>query len=68
MQPLQLQLHKRIANAGPGVSLPNPLPRRVRRVLRLLLPLVRRVAARVVGRGIRPEHLSPQLRRLFTDS
>lgn len=65
MQPIQLQLHKRIANAGPGVNLPHPLPRRIRLVLRLLLPIIRRVAARVVGRGIRPEHLSPQLRRLF---
>jgi 2-polyprenyl-6-methoxyphenol hydroxylase-like FAD-dependent oxidoreductase len=65
MQPIQLQLHKRIANAGPGVNLPHPLPRRVRLVLRLLLPIIRRVAARVVGRGIRPEHLSPQLQRMF---
>ncbi|HEU4806914.1 MAG TPA: FAD-dependent oxidoreductase [Homoserinimonas sp.] len=65
MQPIQLQLHKRIARAGPGVNLPNPLPRRVRMVLRLVLPGIRRVAARVVGRGIRPEHISPELRRLF---
>jgi 2-polyprenyl-6-methoxyphenol hydroxylase-like FAD-dependent oxidoreductase len=68
MQPIQLQLHKRIANAGPGVNLPNPLPRRIRLVLRLALPIIRRVAARVVGRGIRPEHISPELRRLFVSS
>ncbi|MHA6669776.1 FAD-dependent oxidoreductase [Homoserinimonas sp. A447] len=66
MQPIQLQLHKRIANAGPGVNLPHPLPARVRFVLHLLLPIVRRVAARVVGRGIRPERVSPELRRLFS--
>lgn len=65
MQPVQLQLHRRIANAGPGMNLPNPLPGRIRFVLRLLLPIFRRVAARVVGRGIRPEHLSSELRRLF---
>jgi 2-polyprenyl-6-methoxyphenol hydroxylase-like FAD-dependent oxidoreductase len=65
MQPIQLQLHKRIANAGPGVNLPHPLPARIRFVLHLLLPIIRRVAARVVGRGIRPERVSPQLRRLF---
>ena len=65
MQPIQLQLHKRIANAGPGVNLPNPLPRRIRFVLRLVLPVMRRVAARVVGRGIRPERLSRELRRRF---
>ena len=65
MQPIQLQLHKRVANAGPGVNLPHPLPARIRFVLHLLLPIVRRVAARVVGRGIRPERVSPQLRRLF---
>lgn len=65
MQPIQLQLHKRIANAGPGVNLPKPLPFRIRFFLRLLLPILRRVAARIVGRGIRPEHLSPGLKRLF---
>jgi hypothetical protein len=47
------------------VNLPHPLPARIRFVLHLLLPIIRRVAARVVGRGIRPEHVSPQLRRLF---
>lgn len=65
MQPLQLQLHKRIARPGPRFTLPDPLPARAKLALRLALPIMRRVSARVVGRGIRPEHISPALRRHF---
>jgi len=68
MQAIQLQLHKRIARPGPGVNLPTPLPWRIRFMLRLLLPIARRVTARVVGRGIRPEHVSAELRELFDEA
>jgi 2-polyprenyl-6-methoxyphenol hydroxylase-like FAD-dependent oxidoreductase len=57
MQPIQVQLHKRIGRAGSGVNLPHPLPLRWRVFLRIILPVIQRVAARIVGRGFRPEHL-----------
>ncbi|MEO7006532.1 MAG: FAD-dependent oxidoreductase [Terrimesophilobacter sp.] len=57
MQLIQLQLHKRIGRAGSGVNLPHPLPLRWRAFLRIILPIIRRAAARVVGRGFRPEHV-----------
>lgn len=65
IQPVQRQLHKRVARAGDAFSIPNPLPFGVRVGLRIVLPVVRRVLARLVGRGIRPERLSRQLRRRF---
>ncbi|MCW4386573.1 FAD-dependent oxidoreductase [Salinibacterium sp. SYSU T00001] len=65
MQPLQLQLHRRIAKPGSGFRLPHPLPPGPALALRLVLPLARGLTARLVGRGIRPEHISPELRRLF---
>jgi 2-polyprenyl-6-methoxyphenol hydroxylase-like FAD-dependent oxidoreductase len=61
MQPIQLLLHKRIGRAGSGVNLPHPLPLRWRVFLRIILPVIRRVAARGVGRGFRPEHVGTDL-------
>ena len=61
MQPIQLMLHRVIARPGGGAMIPNPLPRRVRVALVVLLPLVRRVAARVVGRGFVPERIRAEL-------
>jgi 2-polyprenyl-6-methoxyphenol hydroxylase-like FAD-dependent oxidoreductase len=58
MQPIQLRVHARIARAGSGLGLPNPLPRRWRLLLWIALPLVQRIAARLVGRGFRPEHVA----------
>jgi 2-polyprenyl-6-methoxyphenol hydroxylase-like FAD-dependent oxidoreductase len=53
MQRIQLRLHNVVAR--PGAALPNP------RVLRLIfavtLPLLRVFAARVIGRGFRPERI-----------
>jgi 2-polyprenyl-6-methoxyphenol hydroxylase-like FAD-dependent oxidoreductase len=57
MQPIQLQLHKRIGRPGSGVNLPHPLPLRWRVFLRIILPVIQRAAARIVGRGFRPEHV-----------
>ncbi|GAB3040049.1 FAD-dependent oxidoreductase [Parafrigoribacterium mesophilum] len=61
MQPIQLQLHKRIGRSGSGIKLPHPLPLRWRVFLRIVLPAIQRVAARMVGRGFRPEHLRADL-------
>jgi hypothetical protein len=57
MQPIQLQLHKRIGRPGSGVNVPHPLPLRWRVFLRIILPVIQRAAARIVGRGFRPEHV-----------
>jgi len=65
IQPVQLQLHRRIAREGAGLTIPNPLPPSVRFALRFVLPVARRVMARVVGRGIRPEHVAAGLRSQF---
>lgn len=65
MQPLQLQLHRRIAKPGSGIRLPHPLPTGVRFAMAIVLPLARWFTARLVGRGIRPEHISPRLRECF---
>ena len=62
MQPIQLQVHKRFGRADSGIDLPHPLPYRWRLVIRLLTPVVQWVAAHLVGRGFRPEHLRPGLR------
>jgi 2-polyprenyl-6-methoxyphenol hydroxylase-like FAD-dependent oxidoreductase len=55
MQPLQLAVHRLIGHRG--VSLPNPLPAPARGLLRIALPVVQWIAARLVGRGFRPEHI-----------
>jgi 2-polyprenyl-6-methoxyphenol hydroxylase-like FAD-dependent oxidoreductase len=60
MQRIQKVVHDRIAGAAPrGRALPAP----ARALLRLAGPLVRRIAARVIGRGFRPEHVRSELRR-----
>lgn len=53
MQKVQLAVHRAIALRG--VSLPHPLPRPAAVLLRLALPVVQWFAARLVGRGFRPE-------------
>ncbi len=63
MQPIQLLLHRRVAKPGGGAILPRPVPRRLRVLLTLALPIVRRVMARMVGRGFRPERIRPELLR-----
>ena len=63
MQPIQLQLHKVIAKPGGGGFLRNPMPFWQRMPVTALLPVLRRVAARLVGRGFRPERLDGELLR-----
>ncbi len=62
MQPLQLRLHDIIAKPGGGGFLPDPMRWWQRALAAILLPVVRGVTARIVGRGFRPEVIEPQLR------
>ncbi|HET7304722.1 MAG TPA: FAD-dependent oxidoreductase [Segeticoccus sp.] len=61
MQPLQLRLHAMIAKPGGGGFLANPMPWWQRAGAAAALPVLRRVTARLVGRGFRPEVIEPQL-------
>jgi 2-polyprenyl-6-methoxyphenol hydroxylase-like FAD-dependent oxidoreductase len=62
MQGIQLRVHRQLAKPGGGAILPNPMPAPLRWALRAVMPLVQLLTARMVGRGFRPEHLSPTLR------
>jgi 2-polyprenyl-6-methoxyphenol hydroxylase-like FAD-dependent oxidoreductase len=55
MQRIQGFVHERIA--GPAAQGRATVPRPVRAILRHAQPLVQRLAARLVGRGFRPEHV-----------
>lgn len=61
MQPIQLRLHAVVAKPGGGGFLANPMRWWQRAIAAILLPLLRRVTARMVGRGFRPERIGPQL-------
>lgn len=63
MQPLQLRMHKVIAKPGGGAFLANPMRWWQRAIAAVILPVVRRVAAKIVGRGFRPERMGAQLER-----
>jgi hypothetical protein len=54
MQALQLRAHRLIAGRG-GAILHRPPRWYERALLAVLLPVARRAAARIVGRGFRPE-------------
>jgi hypothetical protein len=54
MQALQLRAHRLIAGRG-GAILHRPPRWYERALLALVLPIARRAAARIVGRGFRPE-------------
>jgi 2-polyprenyl-6-methoxyphenol hydroxylase-like FAD-dependent oxidoreductase len=57
MQTLQRTIHRTIAT-GRGIRvLHNPPTRRARAVLRLVIPVMRPLAARIIGYGFRPERL-----------
>ncbi|ERK71015.1 hypothetical protein N136_02634, partial [Leifsonia aquatica ATCC 14665] len=43
-------------------GLPDPLPPAVRTALAAGTPLLQQVTARVIGRGLRPESVAPELR------
>ncbi len=61
MQPIQLRLHALIAKPGGGGFLANPMRWWQRAAAAVVLPVLRRVAARIIGRGFRPEVIEPQL-------
>ncbi len=63
MQPLQLTLHRVIARPGGGGFLPNPMKPWQRVLVAMVLPVIRRVLPRLVGRGFRPERLTGPLVR-----
>jgi 2-polyprenyl-6-methoxyphenol hydroxylase-like FAD-dependent oxidoreductase len=60
-QRVQLRLHRFIARPGAGANIPYPLPRSIRILLGATMPVIRRAAGRLVGRGIRPERIRREL-------
>lgn len=62
MQPIQLALHRAVAKPGGGAILHSPMRRRERVIAAVLLPLLRRAGARMVGRGFRPERIGDEPR------
>lgn len=63
MQPLQLRMHKVIAKPGGGAFLANPMLWWQRAIAAVILPILRRVTAHIVGRGFRPEKIELKLDR-----
>ncbi|MDQ1547482.1 MAG: hypothetical protein QOH69_2386 [Actinomycetota bacterium] len=63
MQSLQLALHNAIGKPGGGAILPSPLPWSLRALLKVVVPPLRLVSAHVLGRGFRPERVSPAILR-----
>jgi len=61
MQPIQLKLHDMIAKPGGGGFLHSPMLWWERAIAAVLLPLLRRLSARMVGRGFRPERINDEL-------
>lgn len=63
MQPLQLRLHSVIAKPGGGAFLTNPMRWWQRAIAAVVLPVMRVMTAKIVGRGFLPEVIEPQLER-----
>jgi 2-polyprenyl-6-methoxyphenol hydroxylase-like FAD-dependent oxidoreductase len=55
MQSLQLRAHAFVGHPGGGANLPSA--RRLRLLLRVVIPPMRFIIARVIGRGFRPERI-----------
>jgi 2-polyprenyl-6-methoxyphenol hydroxylase-like FAD-dependent oxidoreductase len=63
-QRIQVFIHRRMFQGGPHSNKTFSFPWLVRLALRLLAPVLRRAAARVIGIGFRPEHVhSPEAAR-----
>ena len=60
-QALQLFIHRRLMAPGRDGRAGVAPPRAARVLLRLLAPLLRRLAARIIGIGFRAEHIGPDL-------
>ncbi|MEO6826926.1 MAG: FAD-dependent oxidoreductase [Microbacteriaceae bacterium] len=63
MQPIQLRLHEAVANPTGGDFLPSPMRAWQRNAAEVILPVLRRLMARLIGRGFRPERLTGELRK-----
>jgi hypothetical protein len=57
MQAMQRGVHQAISTHSIAKIVDNPPTRRQRAALRVVLPILRRVAARLIGYGFRPERL-----------
>ena len=57
MQAMQRRVHQAISTHGIAKIVDNPPTRRQQAALRLILPILRRAAARLIGYGFRPERL-----------
>ncbi|MCI0156692.1 FAD-dependent oxidoreductase [Leifsonia shinshuensis] len=62
MQRIQLAAHRRITKPGGGPILPSPPPPALRLAVAAATPVVQRFTARLIGRGLRPESVAPELR------
>lgn len=62
MQRIQLAAHRRITRPGAGPLLPAPLPLGAKLAIAAATPLVQRFTAQLIGRGLRPESVAPELR------
>ncbi|MDN5938210.1 MAG: hypothetical protein L0H83_06060, partial [Salinisphaera sp.] len=56
MQALQVFAHRRLFSTGTSFSALNP-PWLLRQTVRITAPVLRRVAARIIGLGFQPEHI-----------
>lgn len=62
MQRIQLAAHRGITRPGAGPLLPPSPPPALKAAIAVATPLVQRFTARLVGRGLRPESVAPELR------
>ena len=62
MQRIQLAAHRRITRPGAGPLFPSPPPPALRLAVAAATPLAQRFTAQLIGRGLRPESVAPELR------
>lgn len=60
MQPIQLALHRAVAKPGGGAFLHSPMRWWESAIAAAVLPVLRPAAARMVGRGFRPERIGDE--------
>lgn len=63
MQRLQVEAHRRFFSARASADRPLTVPLPMRWLLRLCAPVLRRLMARVIGLGLRPEHIRTHVYR-----
>jgi 2-polyprenyl-6-methoxyphenol hydroxylase-like FAD-dependent oxidoreductase len=62
MQRIQLAAHRRITRPGAGPLLPSSPSPALRLAIAAATPVAQRLSARLIGRGLRPESVAPELR------